>query len=517
MSITGLSNAKKLNFEKKVPLVKIVSKLDFSSNIRTIKGRFPKRMSVESFGFMFLIIIPLVNLPMTAGGQFQTNPGEPAANPFTIPDDERPPAIRDSNLKIETVASGLNKPTAMAFLSPNDILVLEKDNGTVRRIVNGEVQKDPVLTVAVANDNETNERGLLGLAVDKESATKTYVFLYYTESGDGITGSDAHGIVPAGNRLYRYELVETNGGKTVKLVNPKLLLDLPARPGPRYEGGKLLVRHEQNNSTGTTVTSVYLQIGYLDKKGIRQMTMAQNNKRGPPADGTGGILRLDIEGNPLPNAPLVSSSNNNNNNTGDIGMLRYYFAYGIRNGFGMDFDPITGKLWDTENGPTYGDEINLVEPGFNSGFSKMLGGLASAAYNAHVNIGRDLEDFGGLGKYSDPQFVWNNTVGVTAIKFLNSTKLGQQYANDIFVGDIKNGRIYHFKLNADRIGLKLDEVLSDKVADNVGELDKVIFGTGFRSISDIELGSDGHLYVLLYGSGRLMRIVPAAEEGRASD
>ena len=47
--------------------------------------------------------------------------------------------------------------------------------------------------------------------------------------------------------------------------------------------------------------------------------------------------------------------------------LNLYYAYGIRNSFGMDFDPVTGKLWDTENGPDYGDEINLVEPGFNSG------------------------------------------------------------------------------------------------------------------------------------------------------
>ncbi|HYY39695.1 MAG TPA: PQQ-dependent sugar dehydrogenase, partial [Nitrososphaera sp.] len=305
--------------------------------------------------------------------------------------------------------------------------------------------------------------------------TKTYVFLYYTESGDGRDGSDANGVVPAGNRLYRYELVEeeengnSGGGTdhhsttttttTMKLINPKLLLDLPARPGPRYEGGKLLVRQEQNNSTGNT-TSVYLQIGHLDKS-LSQESKAENNKNGPPPDGTGGILRLDVEGNPLPNAPLVSS----NNSAENVGMLRYYFAYGIRNGFGMAFDPVTGKLWDTENGPTYGDEINLVEPGFNSGFPQIQGGLASAKFSSHVNIDRDLENFGGLGKYSDPKFVWGTTVGVTAIKFLNSTKLGQQYKNDIFVGDIHNGRLYHFDVSEDRTALRLNGTLDDKVAD----------------------------------------------------
>ena len=53
-------------------------------------------------------------------------------------------------------------------------------------------------------------------------------------------------------------------------------------------------------------------------------------------------------------------------------MARYY-AYGMRNSFGMDFDPVTGKLWDTENGPWWADEINIVEPGFNSGWKKVQG------------------------------------------------------------------------------------------------------------------------------------------------
>jgi hypothetical protein len=53
--------------------------------------------------------------------------------------------------------------------------------------------------------------------------------------------------------------------------------------------------------------------------------------------------------------------------------LDLYYAYGIRNGFGMDLDPETGYLWDTENGPGFGDEINLVEPGFNSGWAKIQG------------------------------------------------------------------------------------------------------------------------------------------------
>src|SRR5919202_721916 len=271
-----------------------------------------KRVSLLCYGVILLLIMPLLNIPLTATGQ-----EEPLVNPFKIPEDNNPPAIRDSGLRLETVVSGLTRPVAMSFIGPDDILVLEKDNGTVRRVVDGDLQEEPVLDVAVANDNNTNERGLLGMAV-----AKPYVFLYYTESGGGQDGDDAKGVVPAGNRLYRYELVERDDGRTVKLVNPKLLLDLPARPGPRYNAGPILV--SQPNGPGGQM-SVYLMIGDLD----HHKSQAENYKNGPPPDGTGGILRVDIDGNPMANSSLMSGSSGKN-----VGMLPYYFAYGIRNGFG---------------------------------------------------------------------------------------------------------------------------------------------------------------------------------------
>ncbi len=58
---------------------------------------------------------------------------------------------------------------------------------------------------------------------------------------------------------------------------------------------------------------------------------------------------------------------------GDREPLNLYYSYRLRNSFGIDFDPITGKLWDTENGEDFGDEINLVEPVFNSGWNKAQG------------------------------------------------------------------------------------------------------------------------------------------------
>ena len=90
------------------------------------------------------------------------------------------PSVNDTGLTVEQVAGGLISPTTMAFLDEDTILVLEKDNGRVRLIEGGELQPEPLLDVAVANDGE---RGMLGIAVSRENDTTTYVFLYFTESG----------------------------------------------------------------------------------------------------------------------------------------------------------------------------------------------------------------------------------------------------------------------------------------------------------------------------------------------
>ena len=209
-------------------------------------------------------------------------------------------------------------------------------------------------------------------------------------------------------------------------------------------------------------------------------------------------LELTQDGKPVGNGIL-----------GNKDPLNKYYAYGLRNSFGIDFDPVTKKLWDTENGPNFGDEINLVEPGFNSGWIKVQGIWNNIMAQTIINVigtPKGLVDFGGKGKYSPPEFTWfKPTVGPTAIKFLNSDKLGEKYENDMFVGDFHNGYLYHFDLNKKRTGLVLNGSLADKVANNPNELQKggIIFGKRFGGITDIQVGPDGYLYVLsLYQGGR---------------
>ncbi|MDF2767420.1 MAG: gdhB 1 [Nitrososphaeraceae archaeon] len=400
--------------------------------------------------------------------------------------DEEEPFIKDPNLGVELVSSdGLELPTSMAFLGPNDILVLEKEKGTVQRIVNGKMLLTPVLTVDVASQVE---RCMCGIAVSKSDSGTVYVFLYFTEaedggdgSGGGVGGSSSE---PVGNRLYRYEWINN------QLVNPILLLDLPATPGPRHNGGAVMIGPDNN---------VYVVIGDVDG----HQTQAQNQQSGGEADGTSGILRITQDGQPVGIGSILGGDD-------DSYPLNLYYAYGIRNSFGFDFDPVTGNIWDTENGPGYGDEINLVESGFNSGWSEVTG---MSSNTDDLDPEADLVSFDGKGEYSDPEFEWRDTLGPTAVKFLNSDKLGAEYVNDMFVGDIVNGRVYHFELNQDRTELILDGLLADKVAatESVTELEQIIFAEEFGGITDLEVGPDGYLYVVSLGHGAIYRILPATD------
>ena len=190
----------------------------------------------------------------------------------------------------------------------------------------------------------------------------------------------------------------------------------------------------------------------------------------------------------------------------------------------MDFDPITGDLWDTENGNTFGDEINLVKPGFNSGWSQVAG-IWEAGSKPGPAIGADsnnppkgLVTFDGKGVYRAPEFTWLQTIAPTALKFLNSDRLGKQYENTIFMGDVDYGRLYNFKLNEDRTGLAVpsnDGPLTDKVANAPDEMTKqagVTIGQGFGVITDMQIGpDDGYLYILTL-QGSLFRITPSSSE-----
>ena len=384
-------------------------------------------------------------------------------NAFQVLPDPTPPSISDPSIRVEKVITGLEMPTSMAFLDNDDIIITQKDNGRLRLVSNGILQPQPILEVPVVNNSE---RGLLGVAIANAStigSNSKDVFLYYTEPvGEQVR-----------NRIYKYEWTGTGN-----LTGGQLILDLPGEPGPNHDGGRIAIGPDR---------MLYAVIGDLNRDG-----MLQNLRDGPAPDDTSVMLKIDFNGNGIGN-PLSTTGAD----------LSKYYAYGIRNSFGFDFDPLTGIVWDTENGPAEYDEINIVLPGFNSGWQRVMGPIARDTMTAE-----DLVTFEG-SHYADPVFSWLPSQGVTDVEIFNSSSLGERYAYNMFVGDINNGHLYFFTINSNRTGLDLAAIpgLEDLVADTNEELNPVIFGRGFTGgITDIETGPDGNLYILTL-SGDLYRLI----------
>ena len=203
--------------------------------------------------------------------------------------------LSDPTLTTSVVVKNMSFfPSSMAFLNNDDILVTDKDNGEVRRILNGSLLPTPLLKMSVSNDGE---RGLLGIAIDK-NVKPNNVYLYLTEN-------DTNPQVPIqeakiSNRIYKFDFIGNS------LLNPKLIFDLPALPGPYHNGGALLLGPDDN---------LYFPIGDVGHRG-----QTQNIPVGPSADLTGGILRVTKNGSVVDDGLSLGSGN-----------LSYYYAYGIRN------------------------------------------------------------------------------------------------------------------------------------------------------------------------------------------
>lgn len=438
--------------------------------------------------------------------------------------------ITNDDLKLELVAEGFKSPISMGFIGQNDLLVLEKE-GKVQRVIDKKILPYPILDIT-SIINSAGERGLLGIAISEGNGSDNDnrynkdldIYLLYTEkttnsefvnnycSPENCKSNDL--VV---NSLYKYKF------KNDKLVNPELLLRTPVDRNSSlfHIGGVITVGPDKNvyvtAGDGNICVSPEDCENLLSEGALRSQTT--NFENGIRPSGNGGILSVNVNG----------EISNYDNILGYDYPLNLYYAYGIRNSFGIDFDPITGYLWDTENGPAFGDEINLVKPGFNSGWAKKQGvwsivnpsqlavdpppgkerGYHLSDNPQITNESERFVNFNGNGKYSDPEFTWNYTVGVTSIEFFNSDKLGKEYKNDLFVGTFNDGLIYNFNLNNDRTQLALNGELQDKVAETNEQLQDVIFGKNMESITDLETGPDGYLYVLSIGEGKLWRIVPA--------
>ncbi len=361
------------------------------------------------------------------------------------------PYLLDPNFVVDKYVSGFEFVTNMAFIG-NDILVLEKA-GNVKLVKNGILKEDSIHSF---NVNYLGEAGLLGITTDG-----TTVYLYLTESETMLGPS----IV---NRIYKFDW----DGE--KLQNQKLVNELPVHAERLQHNGGVMVTSADGK--------VFAVIGDTHREGL-----LQNFETGE-LDDSGIIFHVGLE------ESIIKPSESDD-------PISHYYGMGIRNSFGLAFDPITGNLWDTENGYTDFDEVNFVPPNYNSGWKKIMG----------PSTQKQRESLPGFYEfqYSDPEFSWEHTVVPTALTFVNSD-LFEHYKDSLFSADFRTGTIYKFKLNSERTGFVFDDdKLSDLVLNTQDSPKEIIFASGFRGITDLEFGPDGLLYVL---SGRaIYKISPDAE------
>jgi glucose/arabinose dehydrogenase len=475
----------------------------------------------------------------------------------------------DPNLTVSVVASGFAQPIAMAFIGPNDILVTEKASGQVKRVTAG-VVKGVVLDLAV---NSNSERGLLGIALHPKFPGTPYVYLYNTESTTGADTNAVANVPLLGNRVDRF--VWNGSG----LVFDRNIIKLRAFQNDRNNVADPTLPVLRGNHNGGVLRfgpdgKLYVIIGDNGRRGWMQNILeglitnmsgqiADDEFGGPEPDDahlTGVILRLNDDGSTPRDNPFHESGEQVGRRIGgalgaEVGdNLQRVFAYGVRNSFGMTFDPKKGDLWTTENGGRAFDEINRVERGFNGGWVQLMGPLhrvedykaievaagvgpngpnglqqlrfpAESIADEHNRAKQAMVDLPG-SHLRDPEFSWKQVVPPSGLGFVDGIGLGRQYDGDLIVGSAvarpvppppsvmaNPGQLYRFRLNGGRNKFEFDdERLKDKVADNTGrddwmtEGEEILFGTGFGVVTDIQTGPDGALYLVSPSAGNIRKI-----------
>lgn len=464
------------------------------------------------------------------------------------------PTLLDPNLRLETRAGGLVTPASIAFLGANDVLVLEKNTGQVKRVLSGA----PTATVLDLAVNFGSERGLLGIALHPDFPTNPGVYLFWTESTTGADTDVLSETPLLGNRVDRFlwnGSMLTFDSNLIRLRAIQQDFTTVTTPFGTF------TQPERGNHDGGVLAfgpdrKLYVLFGDAGRRGQLQNlpsgptptglgpTVPDDQFGGPQPDDAhlaGVILRLNDDGTTPTDNPLFAAGAAIGGNVG--ANVQKVFAYGVRNSFGMAFDPQSGSLWDQENGEDAYDELNLVEPGMNSGWIQVIGPLSRLSeYKAIETTSLHHEDFPNLqqfrwgpeniastsaealsrlfvlpgSRYSDPEFSWKHVLAPAAIGFLNSRALGPQYQGDLFVGfsttDTEAGPLFRLNLTGNRRKIAVDDPrLEDRVADNltfhdITESESLRFGTGFGIVTDIKTGPNGNLFVVSLDQGAIYEI-----------
>jgi glucose/arabinose dehydrogenase len=354
-------------------------------------------------------------------------------------------SAEERNLRVVVLARDLEQPWATAFLPDGTVLVTER-SGRLRTIRDGHL--DPVPVPGVPRVQTGGPRGLQGLmdiALHPRFAENKWVYLVYHKPVDGGAGATT---------LAR-------GTWT----------------------GTALADVEDIFESGATETEAS-RIAF-GRDGMLYMTISAPGsphvrRSQDPDDYAGKVVRLRDDGSIPADNPFVNRP----------GYKPGIFTLGHRNGHGLAVNPETGELWETEQGPSGGDELNVLRAGRNYGWPLVSYGRdywGSAVSTTPSRPGME-----------DPSVVWLPSIGLTGMTF--------------YTGD----RFPHWKRNVFVAGLREGGI------PRTGQLQRIVFNERWEElrrepllmelkqrIRDVRQGPDGLLYVLTAEEdGALLRIEP---------
>jgi len=452
------------------------------------------------------------------------------------------PQLLVPNLAVRTVVSGLVTPISLAFLGPEDFLILEKDTGRVQRVLNGEVQST-VLDLAV---NSASERGLLGITLHPGFPAVPWVYLYWTES---TTGSDTTVLSETpllGNRVDRFIWDGSALTQDVNVIRLRALqqdADQPERGN--HDGG--VIRFGPDGK-------LYIFIGDTGRRGQLQnlvcgptstcpgAPVADDQFGGPEPDGahlTGVVLRLNEDGSTPDDNPFFAAGEAIG---GDAGAsIQKIYSYGHRNSFGMAFDPYSGHLWLQENGDDSFTEINRVEPGMNGGWVQIMGPVDRIADFKAIETSEEIDPVTGSpyfglqqvrwpptliadtpeealsrlfmlpgAQYSDPELSWKFEVAPAGLGFIVGRALGPQFDGSLVLGAartfLEEGFLFRVRLTGNRLTVAGPRVIENEHKwDGTGS-EALLFGRNFGIGTDVQTGPNGNLFVVSLSRGEVYEI-----------
>ncbi len=329
---------------------------------------------------------------------------------------------------VETYIREAHFPVDMAWqLGTRTIFFTEKNTGKIRVAVRGRLLRRPCARLDVES---SYERGALGIALHPEFEQNRYLYVYYSSGA------------VRDNRVARF-VVDDNNRCRQKTV---LIKGIPA--AKHHQGGQI------------EFLDGYMFVSTGD---VRRPWKAQNTAITP-----GKVLRYNADGSIPEDNPFTSPEHPNP-----------VWSYGHRNAFGLAARPGTSQLFESENGTTCGDEINLIEPGRNYGW-----GMGFPENCQGAGVGPDP---------IAPIYSWTQVIAPTDLTWYRG-RIDALY-DTLVVGDWITGSIRSLRLSAD--GRRVESAET--------------FLRGSAPISDVHEGPGGWLYFLTMGSIKRIVEVPTSD------